>query len=309
MDGKELKYQVQMLLGEEFDSEFLDEKTLYSFINEAALIINRNVNALTSSQSITTVADQTDYTLNVDFLKPYLMDTSKRIVIKYSDGTTTYFLPMEEHIKIIYDNNTSSVSIPSVFAITDDRTLDTQVSGTASANGALDANSKEATLTDTGDPFGDVSAGDVVHNTTDSSSGIVLEKTDSNNLITAMFPDDSSATTDQDWDSSDAYIIQPQGRLKLVIDPPPSTAGHTITIDYVQKPVPVYANYRTFRFQPHINNAVVKYAAWLFKYSDREPNFGDKWFVLADNEMRRAKHGIDNAFNRKGIPLNLKARR
>ncbi len=308
MDGKELKYKVQLLLGEEYDSDFLDEKTVYDVLNEAALIITRTTNAISASQSITTVADQTDYTLDADFLKLYLRDSNMNLFIRYSDGTSTYFLPIKDYAKIVYNNNSSSVTIPDIIAITDDRTLDSQLTGTCTSAGTLSSTSKEATLTDGTADFSDVSAGDVVHNTTDSSSGIVLSKTSSTVLVTAMFPDDPSASTDQDWDSSDAYVIQPQGRLKIVLDPPPSTSGHTITVDYIAKPSPVYANYRTFRFQPHLNNATVKYAAWLLKYMDREPNFGDKWYVVAENEMRRAKHGLDNAFNRKGVPLNLIAR-
>ncbi len=309
MDGKDLKRKVQMLLDEESDSNFLDEKTVYDSINEAALMIVRNTNAITNSQTITTVADQSDYTLNADFLKLYLKGVNGKLFIKYTDSSSnSSFISIGSYEAIAYRSSSSSVAVPDVFAISDDRTLDSQITGTASASDAIDASSREATLTDTGEPFGDVSAGDVVHNTTDSSSGVVLEKTDSNNLITAMFPDDPSATTEQDWDISDSYVIQPQGRLKIVLDPPPSSSGDTITVEYIQKPAPVYAHFRTFRFQPHLNNATIKYAAWLLKYVDREPNFGDKWYVLADNEMRRGKHGIDNAFNRKGIPVNMLAR-
>ena len=309
MDGKEIKARIQSLLNEETGSDFLEEKTTYDYYNEAALEIARNTNTLTAEQSITTVAEQIGYTLNANFLKMYLKDSSGDFFIKYNDGTTDYFIKWVEYEKIIFQNNTDSVTIPDRFSIADDQTLDSQVTGTATSAGTLDANSGEATLTDTNADFSDVSAGDIIHNTTDSSSGVVLSKTSTTVLVTALFPDDPSATVDQDWDGSDAYVIQPQGRLRIVMDPPPSTASHTITVYYITKPAPVYANFRTFRFPQHLNLATVKYAAWLYKYKDKEPNFGDKWFVMADNEMRRGKHGIDRAFNRTNIRVNMLARK
>lgn len=309
MDGKTLKYRLQLLLDEETGANFIDERTAYDFLNEAAIEVVRQTNSLTKTQSITTVADQAAYSLDADFLSLYLKDKSNKYFIRYSDGTTTYNLPDADYSDIIFDNRSNSVLIPDRFAITPDPTLDSQVAGTETAGGAVSATSGEATLTDIAGDFSDVSAGDSVHNTTDNSSGVVLEKTSSTVLITALFPDDPSATVDKDWDISDAYVIQPQGRYQIVLDPAPSAAGHTLTIYMLQKPAPVYGNWRSFRFPSHLNNAVVKYAAWLFKYKDREPNFGDKWFILAENEMRKSKHMIDRALNRHKIRVNMKARK
>lgn len=300
---------MQLLLDEETSSDFLDERTTYDFLNEGALEVARNTNTLTAEQSITTVADQVGYSLNANFLKMYLKDNGGDFFIHYSDGTTTFAFKFATYEDIIFQDDTTSVTIPSRFTITDDPTLDTQVTGTATSAGSLSSTTKEATLTDSAADFSDVSAGDIVHNTTDSASGIVLSKTSGTVLVTAMFPDDPSASVDQDWDSSDAYVIQPQGRLRIVLDPPPSTAGHTVTVYYVTKPLPVYANFRTFRFPQHLNLATVKYAAWLYKYKDREPNFGDKLFTMADNEMRRGKSGMDKALNRTKIRVNMMARR
>lgn len=308
MDGQELKYRVQLALDEETGAGLLDEKTVYDYLNEGALEVARYTNALTKTQSITTVADQTGYTLNADYEKLYLRDKYNRFFIKYNDGTSDTFLKWAPYEDIIYQNDTTSVSIPSRFSITDDPTLDSQVSGTVTSAGAIDANSGEATLTDSAADFSDVSAGDIVHNTTDSSSGVVVSKTSSTVLVTALFPDDPSATVDKDWDSSDAYVIQPQGRFRLVLDPPPSTAGHTITFYYVNKPAPVYSAFKTFRYPQHLNLATIKYAAWLIKYRDREPNFGDRLYVMANNEMRKNKYGMDRALNRTRIRVNMNAR-
>tara|TARA_Y100000310_G_scaffold236502_1_gene239702 strand:+ start:18979 stop:19908 length:930 start_codon:yes stop_codon:yes gene_type:complete len=308
MDGLEMKYRVQLLLDEETGADFLDEKTVYDFLNEGALEVARQSNALTTTQSITTVADQTGYTLNANFLHMYLRDRGGDFFIKYNDGTSNTFIKWAPYEDIITNDDTTSILIPSRFSITDDPTLDSQITGTETSGGAVDANSGEVTLTDSAADFSDVSAGDIVHNTTDSSSGVVVSKTSSTVLVTALFPDDPSATVDKDWDSSDAYVIQPQGRFRLVLDPPPSTAGHTITFYYVHKPAPVWSAFKTFRYSQHLNLATVKYAAWLLKYRDREPDFGDKLFVMADNTMRKNKHGVDKALNRNRIRVNMKVR-
>ena len=308
MDGQEMKYRVQLLLDEETGGDFLDEKTVYDFLNEGALEVARLTSALTTTQSITTVADQTGYTLNANYLKMYLKDRSGYFFVKYNDGTNNTFIKWVPYEDIIISDDTTSVLIPTRFSITDDPTLDSQEAGTATGSGSLGASSGEATLTDSAADFSDVSAGDIVHNTTDSSSGVVVSKTSSTVLVTALFPNDPSASVDKDWDSSDAYVIQPQGRFRLVLDPPPSTADHTITFYYVHKPAPVWSAFRTFRYPPHLNLATIKYAAWLLKYRDREPSFGDKLFVMADNSMRRSKYDMDKSLNRSRIRVNMKVR-
>ena len=232
MDGKELSYRLRQIINEDANSDFMDSKTSYQFLWEAARDFAAATGALKGSQSITTVASQQGYTLNADFGQLYLKDDDNEFVIKYSDGTTTTFLKWKLYEEIIYDNQTTAVVRPSYFTLIDDPVLDNQVTGSATSSGAL-ANG-EATLTDSAADFSDVSSGDIVHNTTDGSDGIVLSKTSSTVLVTALF-----GGTDNDWDSSDAYVIQPQGRVQLLLDPPPSTASHTITVYYKQTPPPV----------------------------------------------------------------------
>jgi hypothetical protein len=123
-------------------------------------------------------------------------------------------------------------------------------------------------------------------------------------LKTALF----NGTNDE-WGSGDSYVIQPQGRMQIVFDPSPSTASHTVTLYYLQRPAPVYTNYDVFRFPSHYSNALVKYAAWLYKYRDSEPNYGDKWYVYYDRQIRKYSHEVDHILRRKRISVNLKARR
>lgn len=302
MDGKTLLYKLRQLLNEDSDSGFLDKRTSYDYLWEAAIEFVNRTACLKSTQSISTVVDQTGYTLNADFLSMYLKNDSNNLYIKYNNGSTDSFVTWKDYEDIIYGNNTSSQSVAGGFSIIDDSTLDSQVTGSATSAGALSGG--QATLTDTAADFSDVSPGDIVHNTTDGSDGIVLSKTSSTVLVTALF-----GGTDNDWAVSDAYIIQPQGRLKLVLDGPPSTADHTITVYYTQRPAPVYSDYGVYRFPSQYSDAIVKYAAFLYKFKDREPNFGHTWYGIFDRQVRMATSALNKSFVRRGFTVNLKARR
>lgn len=302
MDGQSLLYKLRQLLNEDADSGFLDKRTSYDYLWEAAIEFVNRTACLKSTQTITTVAAQTGYTLNADFLNMYMKDSSNRLYIKYNNGSADTFVTWKDYESIVYSNNTSSQSIPGSFSIIDDATLDSQVSGSATSAGALSGG--QATLTDTATDFSDVSAGDVIHNTTDASDGMVLSKTSSTVLVTALLGGTNNA-----WAINDAYIIQPQGRLKLVLDGPPLTAGHTITVYYVQRPAPVYSDYGVYRFPLQYSDAIVKYAAFLYKFKDREPNFGHTWYGIFDRQVRMASSALNKSFIRKGFTVNLKARR
>ena len=301
MDGKELSYQLRQIINEDANSDFIDSKTSYQYLWEAARDFASATSALKSTQSITTVASQQGYTLNADFSQLYLKNDDNEFVIKYSDGTTNTFLPWKPYEEIIYHDQTTAVTIPNHFTLIDDATLDSQATGTATSSGALSAG--EATLTDTAGDFSDVSPGDIVHNTTDGADGIVLSKTSSTVLVTAMF-----GGTDNDWDSSDAYVIQPQGRIQLVLDPPPSTASHTITVYYNQTPNPVFSDYGIYRFQPSSAVAVVKYAAWLYKYRDRKQDFGDALFTHYERQLRRINAHMNSSISRNKLSVSFRTR-
>ena len=213
MDGKELLYGVRQLLNESSSSGFLDTKSTYYWINEAAREVVDRTHSLSAEQTITTVALQLAYTLNADFLKLYLKDTSNNFFIKYNDGSSDSFIKWGEYQNIIYQNNINSVPIPSKFSITD-VSLSARISGSASVAGTISGG--ECILTAAASDFTNVNAGDIVHNVTDASDGIVLEKTSSTVLKTALF----NGSTNQ-WALSDSFVVVPQARLRIVLDPPP----------------------------------------------------------------------------------------
>lgn len=299
MDGKSLTNGLASLLNETVStSTFLDSRTSYDDIYEAVLEFCRRTRVLTASQTITTVADQTNYDLNTDFLSLYLRDNENRYVVKFNDGTNDSFISFRDYEAISYANNTTSVEYPDNFSIIDKSTLTDRITGTATSAGAS-ANG-ECTLTDASAPFTNVKVGDDVHNTTDGSDGIVIGVTSTSALVTALF-----GGTDNDWDTSDAYVVVPQGRKQLVLDPPPETAGYTVTIKYAQKPDPVYSPYKTYRFDRQYEPAIIKYAAWLYKYKDSAPNFGDAFYKFWDLQCRQAAKTEHKSLDKPRMRVNM----
>jgi hypothetical protein len=250
------------------------------------------------------VADQTGYSLDARFMKLYLKNNLGRHFVQYSDGTTIKNIIEKSEDSIISQTLTASVTsvdMPDNFYITDDTTLDDQITGTTTSAGALSAG--KATLTDTTADFSDVSAGDNLHNTDESDIGIVILKTSSTVLVTAMFGDGTN-----DWGNGDAYVIQPQGRYKITFNPPPSGASDTITVPYISRLAPVYSDYDHFRLPIQYKEALLSYAAYKYKYKDKQFKEGDKFFVVYDNAVRRAAHNTNRALGRNRVITSFKKR-
>jgi|2_EtaG_2_1085320.scaffolds.fasta_scaffold00367_15 hypothetical protein len=304
MDGKRLSYALRNLLNEEDGSNQLDAFTTFDLLNDGAAKLNRKLRHITADQSITTVADQSDYTLDAEFITLYREETLGKYLTKYSDGTTMYNLTeIDDDVRFRNQSNetVTSQSIPSGFSVMFDQTEDSQVTGTATSTVAKVAG--KTTLNDTAADFSDVSPGDTIHNTSDGSLGVVLSKTSSTVLVTALF-----GGTANDWTSTDAYVIQPQARYKIVLNPPPSTTGHTITVPYIKRPKPVYSDYDMFMFPNHFKNALLFYAAGFYKYRESQPNEGNVWFGQADLAVKEATQSSNKTLNRRRVEVNFKRR-
>ncbi len=299
MDGLTLLRDLRIALQEPSGGTWLDTRYSYDCLYSAAIATAERTNIFTSSQAITTAVSDATYTLNGDFLKLYLMDDQNRRFIKYVAGTSTYFIYESSYDSIYLQNNTTAVLIPSSFIIRDASAI-TQITGTTSSAGAL-TNGTTA-LNKTGETFitKGVTPGDLVHNTTDSSSGVVVTVDSEIKLTCCLFDG-----TDNYFDNADAYIINPQGRFQIVLDPLPSTAGHTVTIPYVQRPDPVYSSYYRYRFPFDWRDLLVSYAAWKYKYRDREPDFGDRLYKFWDARVRQVGHASNEVQRRTRFNVNL----
>lgn len=255
MDGKTLYNYGVKAMGGIADE---DKKFFYDCLDAAALDFVRQTRILTAIATITTVEDQQRYDLPANFIEPYLKDRSRRFVAKYNDGTYDYWPRLTSFEKIYRANYSDSKDVPGRFAIRDKPAGETEVTGTATSAGAASAG--RCILTDSAALFeSTVEVRDLIHNTTDGSSGVVLSVTDDTHLVCALFDG-----TDDDWTSSDAYVITPAANYETYLDAPSGTAGHTLYVPYLCMPSPVYSDYDTWRFPPMSCRAICYEAAWLF---------------------------------------------
>ncbi len=280
MDGKDLQRRLKELLHIKSTDTDYDERTGYDYLYAAAKQWVIETECLTSYQTVTTVASTATYTLNGDYLSMYLKHND-RYFLKYNDGTSDYFLYFKPYQEVIFDNDTTAVTIPGYFTITDDPTLDTLISDTADSDGGTALGGK-ATITMSTAVFTDVTPGDIIHNTTDLSDGVVLSTESTAKILNvALF-----GGTNNEIDSADAFIIQPRKRFLLQFDPPPSTKDHTVTFFYLRKPRPVYSDYDVYEIVYDNPDVLCKYAAWLMKYRDQEPQFGDIFYKYWDMQIK-----------------------
>ncbi len=303
MDTKRLSRQLRQMLNEESGSNYLDSFTSYDLLNQGATLLNTKLKHLEDTIDITTVADQADYTLPADFLMNVRVNSEGRGIVRYSDGATLYTIP-EKDDDVRWRNKTytvTSVDVPTSYSIVYDDIEDSQVSSTATSTGAATAG--KCTLTDSTAPFADVEAGDTVHNTTDGSMGVVLSKTSSSVIVTALF--DGTAN---DWTSSDAYVIQPQAKYKLTLDPPPDTSSETVTLDYLRKHKPAYSDYDVFQFPTQYQDALVYYAVGFYKMRMQLVEEANVWFAHADKLLRGYIGPHNKALSRKKVNVNYKKR-
>jgi hypothetical protein len=303
MNGASLVYKLQRTLQESSSSGFLDDVTSYDYLYEAAKEFGRRTKALTASTTITSVAGQANYDLPTDFLCLYVTNTLNEYFLNYSEtATSSYSLTWIPYERAVMNNASNSVQYPSSFSIIDKQTPETNLTGTASVLGA--ASNGLCTLTDTvAHQFVNVQAGGKVYNTTDGSGGIVASKTSTSAIVTALFNGTNNA-----WAGTDAYIVIPQNKKQIVIDAPPKDGTMTIIVPYIQRPIPVYSPYSSYRFDSGAEMALVYYAAWLYKYRDRDPNFGDAMYKHWDNMCRRSTFDTKRAINQVNWHFNLNKR-
>ena len=305
MDGSSLIRSLREAVGEPSGSQYLDTRTSYQYLWEAATELVRRTRCLKATQSISTVAETSSYTLNADFLKLDLRNSSGEYIVKYNDGSSTTWIDFAEYDDIIYANQTTSQSVPNRFTVIDKSALYAQITGTATSIGTASAGL--SVLTDTSGLFTTtdyVSAGDLIHNTTDRSSGVVLAVNSATGLNTAMFSNTTGAAAG--WEVSDAYVIQPQGRFDILFDPPLATSGHTVTVYYIPRPAPVFHDYGMYRFSQTYMNALVSYASSRYKLADREPGTWDAFRKEWAGRLGEISNAVGNTLNRRGFTMSLR---
>ena len=313
MDGLTLLRELRMLLSESSTSSWPDVRNSYDLLWQAAVATEERCHFQTASQVIRTVANQRNYRLSYEFLSLYLKDNQNRYFIKYNDGIyplsgDDYFIFMSSVDAITLSNQTTSVPLPTSFAIRD-RTPDARLSGTITSTQALTESYTifgqslgEALLKDTVPDFTVIFPGDIIHNITDVSHGIViLPNTVAGTYITcALFDGTNNCFT-----LADTYLINPQAYYELYLDPPPKYTDNLITVYYIRKPIPIFSAYRRYAFPFGYSSCLSNYAAWLYKYRDREPQFGDAFYKYWDLKTRVLKESVNRSKVRRDFGVNF----
>jgi len=300
MIGAELLHRLYQLISESSSSGWIDRKTSFDFLFEAAKDFAKETKTVHSTQTIATVANQAAYSLNPDFMEVITDDGYDNKVIKYSDGTNTTWLSWDTYKAVLSNDNSTSRYIPSSYTITDESPK-AQITGTSGATAA--STGGESVLS--ADSFTGVSAGDDVYNVTTGYMGKVLITPTTTSITTAMFDITSAGSPAVGWTVADSYIIQPAQSYQLILDPAPETSGHTVTVTHLARPVPVYSDYRSYPLATGYEEAILKYAVWLYKYRDSKPSYGDVLYKAYDLQVRKAKGVNKQAVGARGFKVSF----
>lgn len=378
MIGIDYLNRLNQLLNDSHPSGYwMDKKVSFDFLYEAAKDMQKELGSLHSSQTITMVPGQTNYALHPSYMGISVVDDYGDKLVKFYDGVAnTSWLSWEDYSDILYGNNSTSVRVPSTYGIID-RSLASQITSTVTSTTTASGGESNLVNSAAGTTFADVCPGDVVYNVTQSLIGIVLSKTNTTTLKTAMFDVSAVNSAYGAWTSGDTYIIQPQPRYDLVVNPPPSgvetltvdvapsiswSAGatltgasstetctviscttskvyvvenrsgtftdgeiisdgtytadcgtgyptfsgtQTVTVNFLQRPDPVYSDYGSYRFAAGYEEALIKYACWLYKYRDLTPDMADKFYTFYDMQLRKAKNVHNKATGKKDFKVNF----
>ena len=299
MEGFTLLRKLKELVNESTADSFMNDRTSYDNLYDAVLDFNIKTHYITQSATIAVVAGTSTYDMPPDYIDLALFDSYNRKYIKWtSTASVNDFVYPMDYTNIVLENSTATASVPSGFAI---KSADqpTNISGTASStNAAVNGESSLVSATDLSSAY----PGDFIHNTTAGTDGVVTAKTSTYQLETAMFHDGNSGGG---WTATNAFILIPQTRYQLVITPIPSESG-TITIVYIKRPDPVYSLMRAYNLPFTFTLPIVQFAAFLYKYKNSEPNYGDAFYKFYDAFSRKiAAETRRSTGERQGMRVNF----
>jgi hypothetical protein len=291
MIGLDYIFKLKQLLAE-FSSSWMNLKTSYDYIYKAARDFAKETMSLQSSQTINLVSMQSQYTLMPDYLEIIMKDQNGSPMISYlgpgSQSSYPVWLTYEDYSDYLQSQPYNPPDVPNNFTIGGTYVSDI-LNGTAQLS--TTAVGGESVLTSTGADFSSLFSGDSVINTTRNYLGIILNTLpDSSSVNTAMFDMNIQTGQPQGWTVGDSYIIRPSPRYQILLDPAPLQTPSNVIISYIALPLPVYSDYGVYGFATGYEDALISYAAWLYKYRESRPNFGDPLFLMYERDMRKAKN-------------------
>jgi hypothetical protein len=303
MLGLDYQSRINLLLSESSGSQWIDLKGSFDFMYEAAKDFAKETKCCTNSQAITTVANQAAYPLNPDFLEVLTTDDDNFGLVQYNTGTISSpvisWLGWESYSNYLQNNN--SPGTPTSHAIAD-YPIVIQITG-STTNSSTATGGQSSLIDSVQTLFSTVAVGDDIIDVTNNYFGKVLAV--STSLTTAMFNISTRSSQYVGWANGVSYIIQPQPRYQIFLDPAPTTTGQIITVPYYAKPLPVYSDYGMYPFATGYEEALLKYSAWLYRYRDSKPQFADPLYMAYDKALRKAKNVHRKAVGALGFRVNF----
>ena len=276
MNAYSIISKVYTLINESSTSTFLDESTTYELLNTALREFARRTQLYVKSSSISIVSGTSSYTLPDDFLKFFVksQDDYVQPSIYYNNNKITY---IDYSTYISYDT-TETADIPANYTL-NFTYPDNLISGTATSSSTL--SNGEVNLVDTSKSFTKSLVGATVHVTHSSvtCNGYVIAYNSSTSLTIATIPSTSIS-------SGDSYLISPPPTNTITFYPTPSSS-FTLPIYYTPSFPPIYSPYRPIPLPNDMLIPIACFICWLYKYKDREPAYGDKYFAIYETAVRR----------------------
>lgn len=265
MDGKKLTRLVLDALDElEVNENYASPRKIYENLEWACTLFLRETLSYKKTKTITTVAGQQIYDLDPDFIGLYMKNEQGRYVVKYNDGANDSWPTQKSYEKLYRSNQTTAKAIPNNFALRLKPTLSSEI--VCYANTAASPVGGQLTLTGatiTGGTLMNAASlkpRDLVHNLTDNSDGYVLLITSASIVNIALFDG-----TNDDISIGDEIVFSPAARQQIVLDAPSESSGHTITVECIALPSPVYSDFGQWELEYKNCRAIAWGAASIFK--------------------------------------------
>jgi len=276
MNAYSIISKVYSLINEPSTSALLDESTTYELLNTALKDFAKRTQLYVKKSSINVQTGVSSYDLPNDFLKFFAKSEDDYALpsIYYNNNRITY---IDYSTYLSLDRNRTA-KIPTNYTLNFSHPNSMITGTTASPSTVVNG---EVLLIDNSRTFDPSLIGSTVHVTHNSVTynGYVIDYQSHISLIIATIPSTNIST-------SDRYVISPPPTNVITFYPTPSSS-FTLPIYYIPSPPPVYSPYRPIPLPNDMLIPIACFICWLYKYKDREPAYGDKYFAIYETAVRR----------------------
>ncbi len=276
MDAHSIISKVYSLINEATTSTFIDDATTYEFLNSALREVVRRTQLFIKEATIKITAGQKSYPLPNDFLKFFAKtdDDYAEPALYYNSNKITYI----DYGTYLSLDRSATARIPTNYTLNFSYPA-SSITGTTTSNAT--PNNGEVQLVSASGNFSSSLIGGAVHVTHNSVTynGYVVEYVSPTVLVVATQPSTSIS-------AGDPYVISPPPTNIITFYPTPSE-NFDLPISYYHTLPPIYSPFRSIPIPQDLLIPIACYICWLYKYKDREPVYGDKYFLIFESGIRR----------------------